>query len=168
MARRHELHAYDYVSSPYQTVCDTLLASPLTVFRQATIAGTNQRDEAIGAELHAHVGPLDVAAEVAIEILAIEEARSPNDQPATKMIIEWKAIHRPGLFPTMHATLLIYALTPTETQLDLAGAYDPPLGVIGDMIDAVAMGRLAEETVANFVRDVARFLRGLLSMDHAA
>ena len=67
----------------------------------------------------------------------------------------------------MHATLLIYALTPTETQLDLAGAYDPPLGLVGDMIDAVAMGRLAEETVANFVCDVARFLRGLLSMDHA-
>ncbi|HWO24373.1 MAG TPA: hypothetical protein VNO30_36765 [Kofleriaceae bacterium] len=59
MSSRHELHAYDYVNHPYETVRDLLLASPLTVFRHATTA-VALRNEATGAELHAKAGPLDI------------------------------------------------------------------------------------------------------------
>ena len=59
----------------------------------------------------------------------------------------------------MRADLLAYPLTPTETQLELAGTYDPPFGVIGDVIDAAGMRRIAEESVTNFVHAVADFLR---------
>lgn len=164
---RHELNAYDYVNRPYEAVRDALLASPLTVFRHATMAAA-LRNEAVGAELHAKAGPLDVGAEIAIEILAIEDARSPNDHPATQLVIEWKALRRPGLFPTMRATLMVYALSPTETQLDLAGKYEPPFGVVGGAIDAIAMHRIASESVTGFVKDVAVFLRGLLAHGNAA
>jgi hypothetical protein len=68
----------------------------------------------------------------------------------------------------MRATLTVYPLTPTETQLDLAGTYDPPLGVLGEAVDAIAMHRIAEQSVTGFVRDVAAFLRGSLAAGHAA
>jgi hypothetical protein len=162
MARRHELHAYDYVNRSYEAVRDALLASPLTVFRPATTAAALRNDD-VGAELHATLGPLDIGAEIEIEITAIEEARSPDDRPATKLAIAWKAVRRPALFPTMHATLSLYALSPTATQLDLTGTYDPPLGLVGEAIDAIAMHQIASESVTNFVQDVAVFLRGLLA-----
>ena len=156
---RHELHAYDYVNHPYETVRDALLANPLSVFRHAT-ATTEQRNE---AGLHAKAGPLEVGAEVDIDVLGIKADRAPNGRVATQLSIAWKAKRRPALFPTMRATISVYALTPTETQLELDGVYDPPLGVLGSAIDAVAMHRIAEESVTGFIQDVATFLRGLLS-----
>jgi hypothetical protein len=122
-----------------------------------------------GAELHAKAGPLDISAEVEIKIVAIDAAaRSPDDHPATRLEIEWKAVRRPALFPTMRATLSVYALTPSETQLDLAGAYEPPLGILGEAVDAIAMHRIARESVTGFVQDVAMFLRVLMAAGNAA
>jgi hypothetical protein len=160
MANRHELHAYDYVNRPYEAVRDALLASPLAVFRHATTATA-------GAQLHAKAGPVDVATEVSIEIAGIEQS-APNERPTTKFLLEWKAVRRPALFPTMQATLLVYELTPTETQLELVGVYDPPLGVFGDAIDAMGMHRIASASVTGFVRDVAVFLRAALGENKPA
>jgi len=159
MTKQHELHAYDYVNRRYDNVRDTLLADPLGVFKQATVASTRSGQSA-GGELHGQVGPLDVGAEIEVDVLGFEETRSPSGRGVSKIGIAWKAAHRPGLFPTMRAELLVYPLTPTETQLELAGTYDPPFGVIGDMIDAAGMARLAEETVTNFIHAVASYLRG--------
>jgi hypothetical protein len=168
MSSPHELHTYDYVNHPYETVRGLLLASPSTVFRHATTAMA-LRNEATGAELHAKVGPLDISAEVEIKILVIDEAaRSPNDHPATKLEIEWKTAPRPELFPTMQATLSVYALTPTETQLDFSGAYDPPMGLLGEAVDAIVMHKIATGSVTGFVREVASFLRGQLAAGHIA
>lgn len=159
MTKQHELHAYDYVNRRYENVRDALLADPLGVFKEATATSTSSSPSA-GGELHGHAGPLDVGAEIAIEVLGIEETRSANGRGLSKIGIAWKAAHRPGLFPTMRAELLVYPLTSTETQLELAGTYNPPFGVIGDAIDAAGLARLADETVTNFVQAVARFLRG--------
>ena len=167
MSSRHELHAYDYVNHPYKAVRDALLVSPLAIFRRATAAAA-QRNEAAGAELHAKAGPLDLGAEVEIEVLTIEPGKSPDGHSAIKLAIEWKAAHRPGLFPKMRATLSVYPLTATETQLDLAGTYEPPMGVLGEAVDAIAMHRIAKESVTGFVRDVAAFLRGWLAAGNAA
>ncbi|HWO17337.1 MAG TPA: hypothetical protein VNO30_01130 [Kofleriaceae bacterium] len=62
----------------------------------------------------------------------------------------------------------IYALTPNDTQLDLVGFYEPPLGILGVAVDAIAMHRIAEESVRGFVQDVAMFLRVLMAAGNAA
>ena len=158
MTSRHELHAYDYVNHPYEAVRGALLADPLGTFQRATSAAASK-----SAELHAKLGAIEVGAEVAIKVVAIEDARSPNDGAATNLVIEWSAVRRPELFPTMRATLSVYALTPTETQLDFTGTYDPPLGILGDAVDALAMRQVAKESVAGFIQEVARFLRASVS-----
>jgi hypothetical protein len=63
----------------------------------------------------------------------------------------------------MSATLFVYPLTKTETQLDFVGQYEPPLGKLGDVVDAVVGHRIAEASVHRFVADVAEFLRKNLS-----
>lgn len=159
MSNRREVHAYDYVNHPYEAVRDTIFAGPLAVFRRATM--TALRDEpGGGAELRAKAGPLTVTNEVAIEVVEIRAGRSPSNTPAIEMILAWKAIRRPRLFPTMKATLSFYALSSTATQLELVGTYDPPLGVVGDALDAIAMHKVAEASVTGFLQEVAGFLRG--------
>jgi hypothetical protein len=164
MSDRHELRAYEYIIQPYEAVRAALLADPLAVLSRATTS-VALRNEAIGAELHAKAGPLEIGTEVDIQVLDIETGDSgpPHGHPITRISIAWSAKRRPGLFPTMTAVLSIYPLTPTETQLDFSGTYDPPLGILGDAIDAVALSGVAKESVTGFVKDVASFLRKQLS-----
>jgi len=158
MSRRHELRCYDYVNHPYASVSDALRTKALVIFKRATSAAAARAND-LGVELRARIGAIEVAADVDVVITGVEEATSPFGHPATKLGLAWKAAHRPGLFPSLTGTLTAYALSPTETQLELFGAYDPPLGVLGDAIDAVAMHKIAEASVLRFVQDIAAYLR---------
>ena len=59
----------------------------------------------------------------------------------------------------MKAELSIYPLTPTETQLEFVGHYEPPLGIVGGALDATVGHRIAQASVDRLVTDVARYLR---------
>ena len=147
------LSCYDYVNQPYLRVRDAVLANPHYVFRHATAASTTQ-----SAALHVHVGGIDIGADVAIRIAKVEQDRV-YDREATKLTLEWQAENHPGMFPAMKATLLIFPLSTTETQLELLGSYEPPLGKIGEAIDAVGLHRFAEASVTQFIQQVAGWLR---------
>jgi hypothetical protein len=62
----------------------------------------------------------------------------------------------------MKAGLSIYPITATETQLDFAGRYKPPLGPLGKAMNAMVGHRIAEASVQRFVSDVAEYLRKAL------
>lgn len=158
MSNRHDVRASDTVNRSYEAVRAVLFAGPLSVFRQATMPdGTD--DPARGVDLHAKAGPLHLSSEVIVEVQAIESSRSPDDEPATNFVLQWHAVKRPGWFPVMHATLTIYPRGAAETHLELSGTYEPPLGVVGDALDAIALHKVAQQSVEGFVRDVAGFLR---------
>ena len=59
----------------------------------------------------------------------------------------------------MNAELSVYPLTPTETQLDFLGRYEPPLGILGGALDAMVGHHIAQASVHRFVTDVAKYLR---------
>jgi hypothetical protein len=153
----HDLAAYDYVNHDYAHVRSAVLADPLALFRRATSSGAS-------AELHARLGAIELGAEIDIVVRAVSERRADFERPTTNLVIEWRAERNPGLFPVMQATFSLYPLSPTETQLELAGRYDPPLGVVGGAVDAMALHRFAKASVQRFVRDVAQTLRRELSM----
>jgi hypothetical protein len=163
MSKQQELRVYDYVNHPYASVRDTLLRDPRAIFERATTTAA-KRAHALGAAIHVKVGPLDLVVDVAIRVVAIDEVRSPLGQTATRLELDWKSTNRPDWFPTMKGTLLVYALTAAETQLDFAGTYDPPMGIVGAAIDALILHRVvAEASVLHFVQDVAAFLRTTIS-----
>lgn len=166
MTDRHELLAYDYVNHPYEVVRDALLADPRSIFHRATTSAVGRGQE-LRTDLRAKAGPFDLGTSIEIEVRPIDGGESPDGRPATRFAIEWKAAQRPALFPTMKATLAVYALSATETQLYLAGVYDPPLGVLGEALDAIALHRIAAESVTGFIRDVAAWLRAALSSGYA-
>ena len=59
----------------------------------------------------------------------------------------------------MSAELRVYPLSFTETQVELVGNYDPPMGALGTALDAVLGHRIAEASVHRFVRAIVERLR---------
>lgn len=154
----HDLRCYDYVNAPYAQVRERLLEDPRQLFQRATTVATS-RAQALRAQLHASLGPFELATEVEIRVTSVEEVRSPLDGPATRIALEWRAARATAAFPVMHATLWAYALTPGETQLEFEGTYAPPLGVLGKALDAVIGRRIAEASMHRFIQEVAARLR---------
>ncbi len=161
MTKRREIRSYDYVNHPYERVREALKQDALSVFQSATKAAAS-RAQSVAAELHVDVGGIGIKADVRISVKKIEE-RVVNATPSTRLLLEWEAVTVPRLFPFMKAELFIYPLTATETQLDFAGLYEPPLGVVGKAMNALAGYRIAEASVHRFVSDVAGYLRKTLA-----
>lgn len=158
MTRRHELRCFDYVNRPYRAVRDALTANALAIFEHATRSAADRATD-LGAELRVRIGAVEIAADVEIMIAAVAADRSPANQAATRIDLGWKSRRSPGLFPAMTGSLWLYALSPRDTQIEFLGSYDPPLGLLGDAIDAIALHRIAEASVKRFVNDVASYLR---------
>jgi hypothetical protein len=149
---RRELRCYDYVNRPYPVVREALARDLVGIFARA----------AHGPELHARLGSISVGVPITVRVVSVSEIERWG-QNATRFELEWKATERPGLFPTMTANLDVYALSSNETQLDLNGVYDPPLGVLGQAGDALAAHAIAEASVRRFVEEVAGYLRDRLA-----
>jgi len=157
-----EIRCYDYVNHAYERVRDALTRDAPSVFQSATKSAVS-RAQSVAAELRVDVGGIGVKADVKIAVKKIEEkVRDANPAPVTRLAIEWEAAKMPRLFPLMKAELAVYPLTPTETQLDFSGVYEPPFGALGKAMDAVAGHRIAEASVHSFVNDVAGYLRQAL------
>jgi hypothetical protein len=162
MSRRRQVRSYEYVNHPYEKVREALAEDPTRVFRSATKAAAFRADD-LAAKLEVRIAGIDVGREIDVAVGVAHEAKAVALRPSHTVIpIEWKAAERPGLFPLMKGQLEIYPLTATETQLDFSGEYDPPLGVVGDAVDAVIGHRIAEASVQRFVADVGAYLRRAL------
>lgn len=154
MSERHELHCYQYVNVPYDKVRDALRKDATGIFQRATASATSRAHELVST-LRVEVGALEIGADVKIEVRKVEEKLSALGDRATLLDIAWTAASRKGLFPSMEATLSVYPLSGKETQVELSGRYKPPLGVVGDALDALVGHRVAEASVLRFVQDVA-------------
>lgn len=155
-----ELHCYEYVNHPYERVRDAVTADPVALFQRSTNAAVGRASD-VAAQLRVNLGGLEVGAGVAIEIKLVDGTgmHPALHVPMTRVHLTWKATHAAGLFPAMDAELSVYPLSATETQLDLLGRYQPPLGAVGGAVDAVLMHRVAEASVHRFLRDVSEQLR---------
>lgn len=131
-----EIRCYDYVNHPFAEVRDALTADIMVT------------------ALHAGVGGLGVEAEIKISVRNVEHRTN-----FTRLEVEWEAATLPALFPLMKADISIYPLTRTETQLDFFGHYEPPLGPLGQVLNAVAGHRIAKVSIHHFVTEIAERLR---------
>jgi CBS domain-containing protein len=152
---RPQLRVYDHVEQPFGPVAEALAADPVGVIRRATHAATAD------ATLHAQIGPIDVTRDIAIEIGPMDDTPRTG-QPMLRIPIAWHALRASYAFPVMQAELSIYPLTSTDTQLELVGTYDPPLGPLGRAIDRAALHGLAEASVLRLLQQIARCLREAL------
>src|SRR4029453_37085 len=134
-AMSHQLHTYDYVNHPYAKVHEVLARDAAAVFRARTKAASSRAHE-VAAALRIQVAGLEIQKDIVIEQKSIEQRQSAAlGTLVTHIGLQWEAAKSPRLFPLRPAELKVYALTATETQLDLDGQYDPPLGPLGKVVD---------------------------------
>ena len=159
----HQLRTYDYVNHPYAKVREVLARDATAVFRAATKAASSRAHE-VAAALRIHVAGIEIQKDIVIAVKRIDERQSAAlGTLVTHIDLQWEAAESPRLFPLMRAELKVYALTATETQLDLEGQYDPPLGALGKVVDAIVGRRIAEASVRQFLVDVADYMRRTLT-----
>jgi hypothetical protein len=162
MSDGRELHCYQYVTVPYDKVRDALTRDAAGIFQRATTTATSRAEELV-ATLWAGAGGMEIGRDVKIAVRGVNEKKSALGDRTTELELVWSAASAPGLFPSMKATLSVYALSSKETQIDLHGHYEPPLGLVGNALDAVAGHRIAEASVLRFVQDVAARINGELA-----
>ena len=160
MTSARQLRVFDYVNQPFEPVREALLADARGIFSRATNVAS-ARTQRIASALRLNVAGIEIGKEIEIEVCGSFE----NERPApaagheTHIELRWSAVGDATLFPTMTADLAIYPLSSRETQLDLTGSYEPPLGFLGGAIDALVGHRVAEACVHQFIVDVAEQLR---------
>jgi len=165
--RSLQVRSYDYVNDPYERVRDVLRHDAPGVFQFATKAAAD-RALTVASELRVDVAGFGLSADINITVSKIEEKTFEGmSTPITSLFLEWEAVSMPRLFPLMKAELAIYPLTPTETQLDFLGVYEPPFGPVGKAVNAIIAHRIAEATVQRFVADVAAHLRVTRAHQHS-
>ena len=157
MSNPRPLRCYDYVPVPYREVREALGRDALVVFQRATLSAAARTGE-LGANLRAGVGPFEVGVEATIQIRDVVDSISSLGDVSTRIELGWTAARHAGLFPAMAAVLTFYPLSAKETQLELEGQYLPPMGAVGNALDALVGHRLAEAAVLRFLRDVAAYL----------
>jgi hypothetical protein len=163
VSKAKTIRVYDYINHPYEAVRGKLSAEALEVFRNATKVAA-LRAKSVASELHVNFAGIEVGTDISIFVKSIEDLpKNLTTPPVTRIQLEWEAANMPRLFPFMKAELSVYPLTATETQLDLTGNYEPPFGVLGNVIDSVLGHRIAEAAVHQFIKDIAVYLRAELS-----
>jgi hypothetical protein len=153
-----QLRVYDYVNQPFAKVAEALSLDTTGIIKRATTSASERASDLEG-KLHAHVGPIDVSAEISIEVGPMDDTPMASGREALRIPIKWKAVHASRVFPVMTAELKVYPLTANETQLELAGSYEPPLGAIGRALDSALLHRIAEASVLQLVQEIARYMR---------
>ncbi|HEY1905799.1 MAG TPA: hypothetical protein VGG91_07140 [Myxococcaceae bacterium] len=153
MSEGRTVRCYDYVPVQYGRVRDLLHSDGVAIFSHAT-ATLNERARDLVATLRLEVGPLEIGVNVQLRVKRITDETSATGDPRTRLDFTWEASQAAGFFPTMEASLSAYPLSPEETQLDLDGHYQPPLGTVGSALDSAAGHRIAEATVLRLLRDV--------------
>jgi ribosome-associated toxin RatA of RatAB toxin-antitoxin module len=160
MSKGRAIRAFDYVNQPYEQVRDAVKRDALAIFQRATKIA-EERSEDVVASLSVNLAGLEIHKDITIRVGQIEETESGHSKLSrvTHVELEWQAADTPGLFPAMKGELAIYPLSFTETQVELKGHYEPPMGVLGSAVDALVGHRLAEASVHRFVRAVVDRLR---------
>lgn len=65
--------------------------------------------------------------------------------------LAFRAMHHTAWFPSFRGEVRSEAAGPLESILRLEGAYEIPLGTIGDIADSTLLGHAAERTLRSFL-----------------
>lgn len=148
------------VHRPYETVRLALEASSSEIIKWATCAAVEQSQEEVVADLHTKVAGIEFHRDVVVMIKSCEELKSES-QHRLAIELEWRSVEAAGFFPIMNAKLFVIPVG-GEAQLDFRGEYNPPLGIVGQAIDAVVGERIAESSVKHFVSEIAERLHTVI------
>jgi hypothetical protein len=145
------LRYYVELDLPAEQVQSALLDKPAT-WLPALADGAAERAEPLLAEVGVGPSSLRIARRVTVRLGQPVQFPSKLSLPMT-----WDPGGR--LLPRLDGELELGTLGKDRTQLAISGRYDPPLGTVGRTIDRIALHRVAEATIKDFLDRVAAVLQ---------
>lgn len=163
MQSKTKVRWLDRVDRPYQKVHELLTLNANEVFHRATLSA-NSRMESEAAGLHTKIGGHEFRKDVTVKVQSCTQIESESD-PKTVIDLQWTATESQFMFPTMLAQLYVFPVKVDLTQLDFRGEYEPPMGLVGKVIDKAMGQKIAEGCVRHFVEEVSDYLHKSLTRD---
>jgi hypothetical protein len=145
------LRYYVELDLPAEQARSALLASPST-WLPALADTAAERAEPLLAEVGVGPSSLRIARRVTVRLGTPVQFPSKLSVPMT-----WMPDGR--LLPRLDGELELGALGKDRTQLAISGRYAPPLGTVGRTVDRIALHRIAEATIKDFLDRVAIVLQ---------
>ncbi|GIU92007.1 MAG: hypothetical protein KatS3mg011_0913 [Acidimicrobiia bacterium] len=96
---------------------------------------------------------------VGVELEVGEPLRSNG---SVAIPLSWKAAGGSRLFPRMEAEVVLDEVGTRRTKLTFLGSYRPPLAAVGQVLDRLALHRVAEATVRNLMERLVEALETTL------
>src|ERR1044071_2246539 len=132
------VHQSVHIQRPVQEVSSELLEAPSRVFPRS-----------VGL----HIAGIPVRRRVHLLVGQPESTSTWASIP-----IWWQPTFARKLFPVMNGKLEVAPVAKEETRLTVSGMYEPPLGRLGEELDAALMHRVAEGTVRELAETIAKKL----------
>jgi hypothetical protein len=145
------LRYYVELDLPIEQVQSALLNAPAT-WLPAMADSAAERAEPLLAEVGVGRGGPRLTRHVTVELGQPVQFPSKLSLP-----MSWEPGGR--LLPRLDGELELGSLGAHRTQLAISGRYDPPLGTVGRSIDRIALHRIAEATVKDFLDRLAAALQ---------
>jgi hypothetical protein len=136
---QHSVH----IDSPVAAVTGILATEPQEWFARLDDSGE--------AEVGPQVAGLGLRTKVAVEVGPPLTRGDWTEIPVT-----WKAIFIEKLFPVMVGKVELAPVDARTTKLTVSGMYEPPFGTLGKQVDDAFMHTVAEATVADLAKSIAR------------
>ncbi len=146
------LYAYADADVAFDDAIEVLTTRPEQLLQEATDASAAHGD-AVTGELVVDLGGFQLARDVAIQV----GTPRPVEVLRSVLPLRWRAAEGHVLFPAAEANLELSALSlhPPRVQVTVSGTYDPPLGIVGELLDRAIAHRIAAAVVQRFVDEVA-------------
>lgn len=110
-----------------------------------------------GEELRVKVGPdAPIAKEIVVQL-----GKPRISSHGLAIPVTWRATGAQSLFPKLEGELEAVASAAGHTILRFRASYDPPFGWVGDLLDRLLLGRIAQLTVADWVARVSASIKSL-------
>ena len=90
------------------------------------------------------------------KLVRVQVRELARTEGSAGLAIRWEATGPGGqLFPVLDADIRLIPDGEQATLLTVAGAYRPPLGALGGVLDRAVLHRVADATIRNFLAEVA-------------
>ena len=124
--------------------------------RGSWLSSASEDAYGLGVTGLSRVGALGLSREVRVQARELAERDG-----SAGLAIRWEVTGPGGgLFPVLDADITVHPAGDGTTLLTLAGAYRPPLGPVGQVLDRAILHRVAAATIRNFVSRVAGDITG--------
>jgi hypothetical protein len=139
---------YVMISRPFAEV-----EAELTAGAEHWMPAMAQRANGHGVKLLSELG-FDVGKRRIGRPIEVKLGAPTRTAGVTLLPVSWQAATQAGLFPALDGQLEIAKLGLTTTQVGLSASYEPPLGLVGKIVDRALLHRVAEVTVQDFMKRV--------------